>query len=258
MSLSSLLRQLPLKVRLWLALILLALLALSSLIWLARHDWNLDAALDSLAGGTPVSTGFAGSGVKEYSTASAVLDGLPVREAGESTGYSRQLYGNAWADIDHNGCDQRNDILARDLGNLQRAENCRVLSGTLTDPYTGEVIDFERGEKTSQDVPIDHVVALSNAWQTGATLLPEVDRAELANDPLNLQATGRLPNTQKSDADASEWLPQRGYRCEYVARQISVKAAYRLWVTPAEKSAMETVLTTCPDQPAYRSDFGAE
>ncbi|MDO4917158.1 MAG: HNH endonuclease family protein [Rothia sp. (in: high G+C Gram-positive bacteria)] len=232
----------------------MALLLLASVVWLGTHHWNVREALDDLHdSGTPISTGFAHSGVQTYSTASEVLKTLQVRADGDETGYSRTLFGDAWADVDRNGCDTRNDILARDLTELERQNNCKVMAGKLVDPYTAQTIEFKRGAKTSQMIPIDHVVALSNAWKTGATLLSESQRRELANDPLNLQSTDNTANTEKSDADASQWLPQAGYQCEYVARQISVKAAYHLWVSPAEKKSMEQVLVSCPDQVAYRS-----
>lgn len=248
-------KKLPLKVRFYLSLIFLAILVVAGIFWWGKNGWDWDAAVDALRpSGTPVSTGFAHSGISTYSTASDVLGTLEVRQPGEVTGYSREMFGKAWSDVDGNGCDQRNDVLTRDLQNLKRNENCKVVSGTLVDPYTGSSVDFTRGEQTSQLVPIDHVVALSNAWQTGATLLSESQRAQLGNDPLNLQATTSAANTEKSDADAAHWLPQRGYQCEYVGRQVSVKAAYGLWVTPTEKQAMERVLKTCPEQPAYRSN----
>ncbi|WP_346845037.1 HNH endonuclease family protein [uncultured Rothia sp.] len=248
--------KLPLKVRFYLSMIALAVLVVGLIFWWGKNGWDWDAAMDALhSPATPVSTGFSQSGVSTYSTASDVLETLKVREDGEATGYSRELYGKAWRDVDSNGCDQRNDILTRDLQNLTRDKNCKVVSGDFIDPYTGESVQFQRGEQTSHQVPIDHVVALSNAWQTGATLLSETQRAHLANDPLNLQATTSRANTQKSDADASAWLPQRGYQCEYVARQVSVKAVYHLWVSPSEKQAMEKVLKTCPEQPAYRSSI---
>jgi hypothetical protein len=97
------------------------------------------------------------------------------------------------------------------------------------------------------DVQIDHVVALSNAWQTGAFKLSYDKRLALANDPMNLLAVkGRL-NSQKRDGDAATWLPPRkDIRCAYVAQQIVVKAKYGLWVTPPEKAAMVSLLEKCP------------
>jgi hypothetical protein len=125
-----------------------------------------------------------------------------------------------------------------------------VQSGVLKDPYTGTVVDFTRGNKTSTEVPIDHVVSLSDAWQKGAQQLSEAERVNLANDPLNLVATTRAPNSVKRDGDAATWLvPNKAFRCTYVARQIAVKVRYRLWVTQAEHEAMENVLSSCPDQP---------
>ncbi|MGL5828783.1 MAG: HNH endonuclease family protein [Angustibacter sp.] len=172
---------------------------------------------------------------------------LPVKGRAAKTGYSRQEFGRSWADTDGNGCDTRNDILARDLTKSVIDGECRVRSGSLTDPYSGRIIDFRRGEQSSADVQIDHVVSLSNAWQTGAQQLTAPQRLEFANDPSNLMAVDGPTNSAKGDGDAATWLPpRRAGRCAYVARQISVKVAYRLWVTSAEKSAMSRVLTQCP------------
>lgn len=166
------------------------------------------------------------------------------------TGYTRAQFGQTWADVDRNGCDTRNDILKRDLSAQvfkEKTRDCVVLSGVLLDPFSGEVINFVRGNITSMEVQIDHVVALSNAWQTGAFKLTVKDRTALANDPLNLLAVkGRL-NSQKQDGDAATWLPPlKSYRCDYVARQIAVKMKYKLWFTSPEKDAMVRILKSCP------------
>jgi hypothetical protein len=124
-----------------------------------------------------------------------------------------------------------------------------VLTGVLIDRYSGETINFVRGNVTSMEVQIDHVVALSNAWQTGAFKLTLMQRTALANDPMNLFAVkGRL-NSQKGDGDAATWLPPlKSFRCTYVAQQIAVKAKYSLWVTALEKEAMVRILSACPKQ----------
>jgi hypothetical protein len=177
-----------------------------------------------------------------------------VKGRAPKTGYSRAQFGPAWTDDvtvpdGHNGCDTRNDVLRRDLTGVTLkpgSNGCVVLTGTLADPYTATSIAFTRGVATSTEVQIDHVVALSNAWQTGAQQLSPAQRVNFANDPRNLQATQGSANEQKSDGDAATWLPaNKNYRCTYVARQIEVKAAYRLWVTAPEKSAMERVLSNC-------------
>lgn len=186
------------------------------------------------------------------SSISEVLAGIPVKGRAPKTGYSRAQFGPSWADVDRNGCDTRNDILTRDLTSVvykERTQSCVVLSGVLRDPYSGIVIHFVRGNVTSMEVQIDHVVALSNAWQTGAFKLSLQQRTAFANDRLNLLAVqGRL-NSQKGDGDAATWLPPlKSYRCTYVARQVAVKAKYSLWMTKAEKAAIERTLSSCPTQ----------
>ena len=185
----------------------------------------------------------------EPSTIEATLDSLAVKGRAPKTGYTRAQFGQTWADVNRNGCDTRNDILQRDLTNiLFRAgtRNCVVESGKLVDPYSGITIDFVKGNKTSMEVQIDHVVALSNAWQTGAFKLSLAKRTEFANDPDNLLAVqGRL-NSQKGDGDAATWLPpMKSFRCTYVSKQIAIKAKYGLWVTPPEKAAMKNILAKC-------------
>jgi hypothetical protein len=186
-------------------------------------------------------------------TALAALEGLPVKGRAPKTGYARDQFGPAWADVDHNGCDTRNDVLARDLTGAVTdpgTHDCIVLSGVLADPYTATTIDFLRGQATSTAVQIDHVVALSDAWQKGAQQLDGEARRQLANDPLNLLAVDGPTNAGKGDGDAATWLPpNKAFRCQYVARQVAVKQAYALWVTQAEHDAVERVLSRCPDEP---------
>ncbi|MCU1552390.1 MAG: hypothetical protein JWR36_2950 [Glaciihabitans sp.] len=186
-------------------------------------------------------------------TALAVLATLPVKGKSPRTGYDRTGdFGRAWLDVDQNGCDTRNDILARDLTQIVRSGTCRILSGVRIDPYTGKTIDFVRGQATSALLQIDHIVPLANAWQTGAQKLTQIQRVRFANDPLNLLSVDGRANEQKSDGDAATWLPAvKAFRCSYVARQISVKAKYHLWVTPPERDAMQRILSRCPTQPAY-------
>ena len=186
-------------------------------------------------------------------TARDVLATLPIKGRAPKTGYSRDQFGQAWADVDRNGCDTRNDMLRRDLTSLAikpGSRDCVVLSGRLNDPYTAAPINFLRGSSTSTAVQIDHVVALSDAWQKGAQQLSPAQRTAFANDPLNLLAVDGPANQQKSDGDAATWLPpNRSFRCEYVTRQISVKSSYSLWVTQAEHDAMARVLGDCPGAP---------
>jgi hypothetical protein len=185
-------------------------------------------------------------------TASSALSTLAVKGRAPKTGYDRDALFGDWADPDGNGCDARNDVLARDLTNKvfgTGSDRCLVLSGTLIDPYSGKKIDFMRGQGTSTLVPIDHVVAVSDAWQKGAFKWDATKRINFYNDPLNLMATQRSLNSQKKDGDAATWLPPlKSYRCAYVAQQIAVKAKYGIWVTKAEKEAMVRILSACPKQ----------
>lgn len=174
----------------------------------------------------------------------ATLESITVKGRAAKTGYERSKFGSGWQNV--GGCSTRELILRRDLKDISLVEECKVQQGVLNDPYTGGVIEFVRGPTTSDDVQIDHVVALSNAWQTGAQQLPFERRVEFANDPLNLLAVSGSANEQKSDGDAATWLPSnKSFRCQYVNRQVKVKIKYELWVTPSEKLAINRVLGGC-------------
>ncbi|WP_418957464.1 HNH endonuclease family protein [Streptomyces tritici] len=178
----------------------------------------------------------------------AAVGELPVKGRAPRTGYERDAFGRAWADVDRNGCGTRDDILKRDLSEVAFKDgDCKIASGTLVDdPYTGRRVTFVRGRSK---VDIDHVVALSDAWQKGAQKWGGDKRLRFANDPLNLLAVDSAANRRKGDGDAATWLPpNKEYRCAYVARQVAVKRKYGLWVTRAEQDAMRRVLDRCPDQ----------
>jgi hypothetical protein len=209
--------------------------------------------LDVGAGTVAASTSHGAYGDRWPAAASpsvlTLLDTVAVKGRAPKTGYSRERFGPAWTDTDRNGCDTRNDILRRDLTAKTirpGTHGCLVESGVLADPYTARTIRFTRGSVSSMAVQIDHVVALSDAWQKGAAGFAYPKRMALANDPLNLLAVDGPTNAGKSDGDAATWLPpNRAYRCAYVARQVAVKAKYRMWVTAAEKVAIRRVLAAC-------------
>ena len=176
-----------------------------------------------------------------------VLENLAVQEKDNSEKYYRKLFYDDWGTT-ASGCNTREAILLRDLKDTT-LKGCKVQTGILEDPYTGKTIQFQRGQDTSSEVQIDHVVALSNAWATGAFALDKDTRYAISQDPLNLLAVDGPANQQKSDKDASDWLPSNeAFQCQYVARQISVKYKYKLWVTPREKLKMQEVLTNCPEE----------
>jgi hypothetical protein len=183
------------------------------------------------------------------SPALTALSAIPIKGRAPKTGYDRDLFASDW---DYSfGCDMRNKILRRDFIEFQfRSDSsCLIATGVLLDPYTGQTINFVRGVGTLSEVQIDHVVAVSDAWQKGAQQLSSAQRYAFYNDPLNLLAVSGSANAQKSDSDAASWLPSnKAYRCAFVARQVAVKISYNLWVTQAEYDAISRILRDCPDQ----------
>lgn len=172
---------------------------------------------------------------------------LPVKGRAPKTGYDREQFINGWPSI--NGCDLRNRTLARDLTNTRfkaGTNNCVVLSGTLNDPYTGKTISFTRGNTTSSDVQIEHVVSIGDSWQKGAQQWDDARKEAFAADPENLLAVDGPANMQKQDSDFATWLPpNKSFRCRYAAIQTHIKAKWGLWVTQAEHDAMKSTLTGC-------------
>lgn len=183
------------------------------------------------------------------SAAMNALEGLTVAVRSPMSGYDRYAQFGDWIDVDGDCADTRDEILNRDLTDVQSYDGCEVASGSLDDPYTGALISFTRGVTTSSDVQIDHVVSAGNAWASGAGNLSQAERVEFYNDPLNLLAVDGSVNAAKSDSLADKWLPpEESFHCDYVAIQIAVKAKYELRVTYSEKAAMTHVLSACPDQ----------
>lgn len=181
--------------------------------------------------------------------ATAVLAQLEIKGRAPKTGYSREEFYSGWPNIE--GCSLRQRIIKRELGDsaVLADDQCSVMSGEYDEPYTGSHLVFYQKSDLSSGVQIDHVVALSDAWQKGAQYMPAETRYEIATDPLNLLAVDSKANQTKSDGDAATWLPSnKAFRCQYIARQISVKYKYHLWVTQAEHDAMARVLEVCPNE----------
>ena len=178
-----------------------------------------------------------------------LLEKLEVKGRAPKTGYSREEFYKNWPNVD--GCSLRQRIIKREFGESAVLDGCNVVKGEFEEPYTGEYLKFNTKEEISKGIQIDHVVALSDAWQKGAQYMDKSVRYEMATDPLNLLAVDGKANQGKSDGDAATWLPSnKKFRCQYVARQVSVKYKYKLWVTEAEKTAISEILTTCPNERA--------
>lgn len=178
-----------------------------------------------------------------------ILGRLEVKGRAPKTGYSREEFYNGWPTVD--GCSLRQRIIKREFGESAVLDGCTVIKGEFEEPYTGEYLKFNSKQEISKGIQIDHVVALSDAWQKGAQYMEKEVRYQIATDPLNLLAVDGKANQGKSDGDAATWLPSnKKFRCQYVARQVSVKYKYKLWVTEAEKTAIHDILTTCPEERA--------
>ena len=216
-------------------------MAVLALLVVAAATWAVNVAEEQPAS-LPVAV------EQQYFGSSSALEELAklaVKGRAPKTGYTRAQFSDGWGNIDR--CSVREVILARDMTDERLSDtSCQVMSGVLNDPYTGTTIHFQRGAVTSREVQIDHVVALSDAWQKGAQQLSADERYALANDPLNLLAVDGSTNQQKSDGDAATWLPpNKAFRCQYVARQVAVKQKYKLWVTEAEREAIQRILENC-------------
>lgn len=184
---------------------------------------------------------------EEITTAKQLAATLTIAHQ-DSSGYKRtEHFGEAWLDVDNNGCDTRNDILARDLTNTTTDTRCRVTTGTLQDPYTGTTITFKRGQGTSDKVQIDHIIALNEAWGSGASQWSQEQRIAFANDPANLIAADGPSNTAKGAKDAAKWaVPDNpAFTCTYLTRQIILKNHYQLTVDKAEYDALNQGITNC-------------
>ncbi len=227
-------------------LALLIILAIAAAVgWIYVRDVRSQETAASSAGSTQPAT-------PAYDVARRELEALPVKGWDRFEDFNRVRFGEPWSDdvnveLGHNGCNTRDDILRRDLADLQvRPGTCFAQHGILHDPYTGATIVFERGPGTSSAVQIDHVVALSDAWYKGARLWDDQRRREFANDPRNLLAVDGRVNFDKAFRDAAWWLPPNvAFRCAFVARQVEVKTDYQLWVSGREKDAMRQVLRGC-------------
>ena len=189
-------------------------------------------------------------------TALALLAKLQTKEPVAVTGFVRAKFGEIDQDVDKNGCDTRNDVLRRDLTGYTlaaKSKGCAVLSGKLKDPYTGRTISYVRGPSTSKAVQVDLAVTLREAWRSGAQGWSSARRAAFANDSLNLLAVDAAAATQRA-TEPPGWQPSNvAFRCEFAARQITVKYQYRLTVDVRERATYAFVLRSCRDQPAAKA-----
>lgn len=197
------------------------------------------------------SAGLARVPSSELSRARALIRKVKVAEPAPGRSYNRSAFGTAWTDDSdapwaHDDCPTREQVLQRDMpdeafrskpGDSLR---CVVASGTLSDPYTGRKIVFTK--ERPQAVQVDHVIALSEAWQQGAWNWSRRQRVEYANDPLVLLAVDGPANVQKSDHGPAEWLPpNHGVWCALAVRRAQIELRFHLPATRLDKHTMMEV-----------------
>ena len=213
--------------------------------------WTLLSLTAGLAAAATAVSCTASESVARAVSSSAALTG----EGTHGDGYARAKFGEAWADVDGNGCDTRNDILARYVTEDRLAANrCTVLSGRLKDPYTSAELAFRRG--TPQPVQIDHIVSLHTAWHAGASKWNNTRRRAFANDPTNLLPT-TLNSTKGDRAPAAlfaatrdsrdKWKPSPAGQCTYARRFTLAAAEWNLTLGAADRAALAQMLARCPD-----------
>jgi hypothetical protein len=206
-------------------------------------------ALILVAGCTPIdgeqpATGISGSGASGAGAPPAdvagQLDGLAVAKQRSMSGYSREKFPH-WRRVDEK-CDVRDAVLKRDGTGVEATATCKITKGTWKSAYDGKTFT------DPQDIDIDHMVPLANAWRSGADKWTEEQRTEFANDLTRpqLMAVSATSNRSKGDQDPSQWKPpERGYWCEYARRWITVKSHWALSVTEREKSTLREMLGSC-------------
>ncbi|MFV0130109.1 HNH endonuclease family protein [Streptomyces sp. HMX112] len=173
-------------------------------------------------------------------TARTYLASLTVRTEGSSTGYSRDKFPH-WS-TQSGACNTREVVLQRDGSGVQQDSSCAAVSGSWYSEYDGATWT------AASDLDIDHVVALAEAWRSGANAWTTAQRQAFANDlsrPQLIAVTDDV-NQAKSDLDPAEWLPPRStYRCTYARMWVQVKHHWKLSVDSTEKGALQSVLNGC-------------
>jgi hypothetical protein len=197
-----------------------------------------------------------------YVLAAALLTGctevaiaVPSETAAEHVvpSYDRDEFGSGWADRDGDGCDSRQETLARDMTAVQLdRDGCTVLYGTLRDPYLGIVETYSKdacdlgSPRCISKAHVDHVVSLETAWYAGAHRWSDDRREAFANDSTNLLIAAGGVNMSKGSKPVSEWLPPNpAGHCGYAERWTDVLRTYELTPAPADAAALAEITEEC-------------
>lgn len=200
--------------------------------------------------GPPPAGDTAGTPLLDIEHARSGLDRLTIAWNRKWESYQRNAFGPGWTGRGGepeltDGCTARDAVMKRDLTETQLAKSnsCTVLAGTLHDPYTGAQLPYDRYH--ASEIEIDHVVALGDAWRSGASDWDADRRERFANDVGNLLAVQKQANQDKGSRTPDQWKPRQSYQCDYARRWVSVKGHWGLTVQPTEKRALADMLATC-------------
>jgi len=222
------------KLLIWIVLVILVLALVGcSLVELGSPNGNASGS-----GASP------GSSPAE---ASEALKELGVATPGSMSGYSRESFKH-WSKASDFGwdppqasCDAREAALIRDGEDVEVQSGCKVTSGSWYDPYTTQTFT------DPQDIDIDHVVPLANAWRSGASSWSNQERERYANDPDVLLSVEDNANQEKGDKGPEAWKPSNEDEwCGYATRWVLIKSKYKLSVNQDEKTELNKMLGTCP------------
>ena len=151
------------------------------------------------------------------------------------TGYTRAQFGD-WIDADGDGFDTRAEVLMDESKVKVTAYYHTIRTGEWLSLY-----DHVTWTNAS-DVDIDHVVALSEAWKSGAYAWTASRRRAYANDitvSWALRAVTDNVNMSKGDKDPSSWLPSyRSAICTFLVDWVAVKLRWGLSVDSTEKGSI--------------------
>jgi hypothetical protein len=158
-------------------------------------------------------------------------------------GYARALFVH-WIDADRDGCSTRNEVLIKESRTMARTGAGCVVAGSWRSAYDGATTT------KASSFDIDHVVALKEAWDSGAWAWTQARRQDYANDlgdSRSLRAVSAASNRSKSDKDPALWLPPlTSFRCTYATEWVVVKVRWTLSVDAAERTALKRILAACP------------
>lgn len=165
---------------------------------------------------------------------------LTVAEEHSTAGYSRDEWPH-WEKIDDSCLSVRDKVLAEEslvpVTTVVSGGRCRVVSGLWICPYSGTVLT------DADDVDVDHLVPLAEAYQSGGYLWDAAKREAYANDvsySYHLIAVDDSENQAKSDRDPSGYLPRDEFLAMYLEAWLYIKARWNLSVDPAELAVLRS------------------